>query len=244
MNNVWTIYRREFSAYFNSPIATIFILVFLVVMAFLFFVFYRFFSQPNPDLRSYFEILPLAFFIFIPAITMRLWSEEKRQGTIEMLMTLPVNSWEVVAGKFLAAYTIIGISLLLTVSVPISAAFVLDNMDGTALIANYVGAFLVAGVYIAIGGWISACTENQVVAFVLSVVACFLVCFMGWPNVIDWINRNLWDGLGRIVGYFGVFFHYQKFAQGQVSAVNVVYALSMIGLFLGLNNFAVESRKY
>jgi len=244
MPNIWTIYRRELAAYFNSPIAYIFICAFLAIMAFFFFIFYRFFSQPNPDLRTYFEILPLAFFIFIPAITMRLWSEEKKQGTLEMLMTLPLKTWEVVVGKFLAAYSILTITLLLTIIVPLSTSFVLQNMDGQALVANYIGAFLIAGVYIAIGSWISALTREQTVAFVVSVVACALVCFMGFPNVIDWINRSVWDGMGRFVGYFGTFFHYQKFAQGQVSAVDVVYALGMIGLFLGLNNFAVESRKY
>ncbi len=243
MRNVLSVYRRESAAYFNSPIAYIFILAFLAIMAFFFFIFYRFFSQPNPDLRTYFEILPLAFLLFIPAITMRLWSEEKRQGTLELLMTFPVSTWEVVLAKFLASYTIVALSLLLTIVVPLSVSFVLP-LDGTALIASYVGAFLIAGVYIAIGSCISAMTENQIVAFVVAVVACALVCFMGFPNVIDWINRNLFDGLGRFVGYFGTFFHYQKFAQGQVGLLDVVYALSMIGLFLGLNNFFVESRKY
>ena len=243
MQNVWTIYRREFASSFNSPIAYIFISAFLAIMAFFFFIFYRFFSQQSPDLRIYFEILPLAFFVFIPAVTMRLWSEEKKQGTLEVLMTLPFKTWELVVGKFLAGYTIVGLTLLLTILLPISVSLVLP-LDGTALIASYTGAFLIAGVYIAIGCWLSALTENQVVAFVVAVLACALVCFMGFPNVIDWINKTLFDGLGRFVGYFGTFYHYQKFAQGQIAAVDVIYALSMIGLFLGLNNFAVESRKY
>jgi ABC-2 type transport system permease protein len=244
MRNVWTIYRREFAAYFNSPIAYIFICAFLAIMACFLFILYGFFSQATPDLRFYFEVLlPWMFAVFLPAITMRLWSEEKKQGTIEVLMTLPMRTWEVVLGKFLAGYTIMAISLLLTLVVPISVAFVLP-LDGKALIASYLGAFLIAGVYIAIGSWISALTENQIVAFMISVVACALVCFMGYPSFIDWMNRNVLHDLGRFVGYFGTFFHNQKFAQGQICAVDVVYALSMIGVFLGLNNFAVEGRKY
>ncbi len=243
MRNVWTIYRREFAAYFNSPIAYIFICAFPAIMAFFFFVVNRFFAQEHPDLRRYFEILPIAYFIFIPAITMRLWSEEKRQSTIEVLMTLPLKTWEVVAAKFLASYTIVAFCLLLTVLVPISVSFVLP-LDGSALVASYVGAFLIAGVYIAIGAWLSALTENQVVAFLGAMVASALLCFIGISTVTDWINKNVWDGLGRFVGYFGTYFHFEEFAKGQISAVGVVYALSMIGLFLGLNNLAVESRKY
>ena len=244
MRNVWTIYRREFAAYFNSPIAYIFIVGFLAIMGFLFFIFSRFFSQQNPDLRVYFELfMPIVFILFIPAITMRLWSEEKKQGTLEMLMTLPVNSWEVVAAKFLAAYTIIAVTLVLTLIVPISVAMVVENMDAKALFANYLGALLIAGIYIAIGSWISALTKDQVVAFVLATLACAIVCFVGYPHVVDWFNQNL-GGLGGFLVYFGVYFHNQKFAQGLVGAVDVVYALGMMGLFLGLNNFAVESRKY
>ena len=178
---------------------------------------------------------------------MRLWSEEKKQGTLEMLITFPVKSWEVVGAKFLAAYTILAVSLILTGLVVPSPRGVLPREHGLDRRSSPTtfGAFLIAGVYIAIGAWISALTENQVVAFIVSILACFLLCFLGLAarDRLD-RKRNLWDGLGRFVGYFGVYFHYQKFAQGQVSAVDVVYTLGMIGLFLGLNNFAVESRKY
>lgn len=243
MRNVLTIYRRECAASFNSPIAYIFICAFLAIMAFLFFIFLRFFSQQSPDLRSYFFLAPMAFFVFVPAVTMRLWSEEKRQGTLEFLMTLPFRTWELVTAKFLAAYTILAACLLLTVAVPLSISFVLP-IDGQALVASYLGAFLIAGVYIALGAWISALTENQIVAFMISVVVCAVFCFMGWDQVMEWIDKNVSKGLGQFLGYFGTTYHYRKFEQGQVSAVDVVYALSMIGLFLGLNNFAVERRKY
>ncbi len=243
MHNFWTIYRREFSASFNSPIAYIFIFLFLAMMAFIFFVLQGFFARPNPEVRGYFDLLPWTLIIFIPAITMRLWSEEKKQGTIELLMTLPMKTWELVLGKFLAGYSIVAMSILLTLLLPITVSWV-AQIDSTALVAAYVGALLIAGVYIAIGSWISALTENQIVAFLFAVVACALVFFMGFPQVSDWANKTPFGGLGRFVSYFGTSVHYQKFAQGQVTAVDVVYSLSMIGLFLGLNNFAVEGRKY
>jgi gliding motility-associated transport system permease protein len=243
MRNVCTIYRREFAAYFNSPIAYIFICAILAIMSFFFFAVNQFFAQPTPDLRYYFTMLPIAFFIFIPAITMRLWSEEKRQSTIEMLMTLPLNTWEVVVGKFLASYTIVAIYILLTIALPVSLAFVLP-LDGMALVACYLGTLLMAGVFIAIGSWISALTENQVVAFLVASVVCAVVCLLGIPSVIDWIDKSLWHGLGKFIGYFGTFFHYDQFVKGQIGMVGVIYCLSMIGLFLGLNNLAVESRKY
>ena len=243
MRNVWTIYRREFASYFNSPIAYIFICAILAIMAFFFFAVNQFFAQPNPDLRYYFTMLPIAFFIFIPAITMRLWSEEKKQSTIEMLMTLPLNTWEVVVGKFLASYTIVTIYILLTILLPATLTFVLP-LDGTALVATYLGTLLMAGVFIAIGSWISALTENQVVAFLVGSVVCAVVCLLGIPSVIDWIDKSVFPGLGKFIGYFGTFFHYDQFVKGQIRLVGVIYCLSMIGLFLGLNNLAVESRKY
>src|SRR5262245_3920649 len=120
MRNIWTIYRRELLGYFTSPIAYIFICAFLVVMGVYFFLLTDFFGQANPDLRNYFSVLPLTFALLIPAVTMRLWSEEKKAGTMEVLMTLPLKSWEVVLGKFLAGYTVILATILLTLTVPIS----------------------------------------------------------------------------------------------------------------------------
>ena len=244
MRNVWTIYRKECAAAFNSPIAYIFVVAFLVLMAFLFFVLNSFFKQPNPDPRLYFEYLPIVFSVLIPAVTMRFWSEERKQGTLELLMTLPFRAWEVVVGKFLAGYVVVALALALTFGVPVAVAPYLSDMDSSALLASYLGAFLMAGVYLAIGSWVSSLTENQIVAYMISVLACLFVCLMGFPPVMDWLKKNVAEQLGAFVGFFGTASHYAKFAQGQVSLSDVVYALSMMGLFLGLNNFTVESRKY
>lgn len=251
MHNLWNVYRRECSSYFTSPVAYIVIMAFLVVMSFLYFVFLRFFSQETPDFRPFFEhLFAFGFFSFvvIPAITMRLWSEEKKQGTVELLLTLPMRSWQVVLGKFFASYTVIVLAILLTVFVPISLSFVVDGMDWQAIVAMYIGLILMSGIYISLGCLISSLTENQVVAFVLTAVCAAILCFLGYPGVMNWIN-SIADQLGTFrlgtfLGNLGTFSHYQSFAKGLLSLVDVLYSLTMIALFVLLNNVAVEARKY
>ena len=242
MTNVWTIYRREMLSYFTSPIAYIFGIAFLVTLGVFFFLYNGFFMRANPELRFYFYILPLAFVLLIPAVTMRLWSEEKKAGTLEMLMTLPLKSWEVVLGKFMAGYSVILLTLLLTLTVPLTVALTVD-LDWGVVVTSYIGAFLLAGVYIALGAWISALTENQVVALLISMVFLFVLWGIGFPHVVDFFN-SMSNGLGRAIGWFGTSSHYESFIKGIVNPVDIVYALSLMAFFLILNNFAVEWRKY
>jgi ABC-2 type transport system permease protein len=242
MRNVLTIYRREIATYFNSPIAYIFIFLFVAILAFLFFFVNNFFGQQNPDLRGYFGFLPWAFFVFIPAVTMRLWSEEKRAGTIEILMTLPLKSWEIVIGKFLAGYTVIALSLLLTLIVPISVQSVLQ-LDWGLIFASYAGALAIAGVYIALGAWISTFTHNQIVALLIAVALSFLAVIIGVQPVILAINKVI-PGLGTFIGWFGTAYHFQDFARGLINPVGLIYAASVTAFFLVLNNVFVEARKY
>lgn len=243
MTNVLTIYRREMRSYFTSPIAYIFIVVFLVLMAVYFFFIARFFKSDNPDLRDYFIMLPFAFALLIPAVTMRLWSEEKKSGTVEILMTLPLRSWEVVLAKYLAAYTVIAIAILLTLSVPLSVSLVL-KLDWGSVIASYVGAFLLAALYAAIGAWLSALTVNQIVALLASIVLFFVLWGIGLPMVMENVNSYLGAAIGNAIGWFGTFYHYHDFAKGLLRLVHFVYALSLTAFFLILNNFAVEWRKF
>lgn len=246
MGNLLTIYRRECSSYFNSPIAYVMIVAFLLIMSLIFFPFLQFFSSQRPDFRSFFEhLLPFSFFslLFIPAITMRLWSEEKKQGTIELLLTLPLKTWEVVLAKFLAAYTIVALAVLFTLSVPLTIFMVLDQ-DWGAILANYLGVLLISGVYIALGACASAFTENQMIAFIVAVFFSSLVCFIGFPPVIKWFDENVINGLGTVLGSLGTFFHYQNFAKGLINPVDLVYIISMMTLFLIVNLVAVEARKY
>ncbi len=243
MSNTLTIYKRELGSYFTSPIAYIFICAFLVVMAVYFFLFNGFFQQQNPDLRSYFVAFPFAFALLIPAVTMRLWSEEKKSGTLEILMTLPFKSWEVVLGKFLAGYSVIALTLALTLTIPISVAFVLE-LDWGVVVSSYLGALLLAAVYVGVGSWISALTQNQIVALLAAMVILFVLWGIGIPQVMQAINTNIASGLGNTIGWFGTFYHFQEFAKGVPGLVHFVYAGGLTAFFLILNNFAVEWRKY
>lgn len=242
MGNFGTIFWRELRSYFSSPIAYMFICAFLVFMGVWFFLYVGFFTRPNPDMRMYFFMMPFSYAMLIPAVTMRLWSEEKRSGTVELLMTFPVKSWEVVLGKFFAAYAVMAITLALTVLVPLSVSTVV-SLDWGVIACSYVGALLLAAVYTAVGTWTSALTENQIVAFLLSMVLLFILAGIGYPHVVEQLNKVV-SGLGAGLGWFGTFYHFENFQKGLLHPVDVVYALSMTGFFLVLNHFAVEWRKF
>lgn len=229
-------------SYFTSPIAYIFICAFLVIMGIWFFFFNGFFRSSNPDLRSYFIAFPFTFAFLIPAVTMRLWSEERRSQTIEVLMTLPFKSWQVVVGKFFAGYTVMIITLLLTLFIPLSVTMVL-SLDWGVIATSYIGALLLAGVYTAVGTWTSALTENQIVAFLVAMVLLFAIAGIGLPGVMDDVD-NFIPGVGKALGWFSTFHQYEDFQKGLVNPVGIVYAASMMALFLILNHFAVEWRKY
>ncbi len=241
MGNLLTIYRREVRSYFTSPIAYIFVCVFLVLMGALFFFINQFFQQTSPDLRSYFQWLIFAFLLLVPPITMRLWSEEKKSGTMEILMTLPFRSWQVVLGKYFAGFTVVAATLLLTLVVPLSISLVLE-LDWGVIFTSYVGAFLMAAVYLAVGSWASAMTENQIVALLVSMVLLALLVTLGFPTVVDLLNELL--GIGTAISWFCAYPHYENFIRGLLNPVDFVYALSLTAFFLILTNFAVEWRKY
>jgi ABC-2 type transport system permease protein len=243
MRNIWTIYRREIGAYFDSPIAYIFIFLFLVLMAFIFFIVNDFFSMNYPDVRTYYALLPWVFAVFVPAVTMRLWSEEKRAGTIELLMTLPFRGWQIVLGKYFAALTVIVVALIPTVFVPWSVASV-TTIDWGVVFATYVGSIAIASVYIALGAWVSTFTHNQIVALLVSIATCFFIAFLGHPKVIDFLNEYVADRVGNFVGWFATYSHFQEFTRGLLNPVDVIYAASVTAFFLTLNNVFVEGRKY
>lgn len=242
MKNVWTIYRREIAAYFNSPIAYIIVVLFVMILSFIFFIINDFGGQTQPFIRGYFTLLPWVFAIFIPAVTMRLWAEEMRAGTIELLMTMPIKSWEIVVGKYLAAYTVILICLLFTLPAPLLAATAVTDVDWGALFSTYVGAAVIASVYIAFGAWISTFTHNQIVALLVSMIVLLVVSFVGFPPFTLYLNRLA--GLGNFLSWFGTYYHFQEFSRGLLNPVGFIYAGSVTVFFLVLNNMFVEGRKY
>ena len=237
MQNITAILKKEFRSYFNSPIAYIFITFFLGISAWLFFQ--NFFLVNQAEMRSFFGLMPWIFLFFIPAVTMKLWAEEKKIGTIEILMTLPIRDYEVVVGKFLASFALLAVTVLLTLVIPFSVMS-LGNPDMGTLITGYIGLLLMGGAYIAIGFFASTLTENQIIAFIIGIVVCLALLLIGE----DFVLFKTPNWLFPIFSYLGLGAHYSSILRGVLDSRDIIYYLSLIGFFLYLSTLAVESRKW
>ena len=241
MRNVLVVARRELAAYFATPVAVVFIVIFLALAGVLTFNLGNFFDRGQADLVPFFNFLPWVFLLLVPAITMRLWAEERRLGTVELLLTLPVTQGQAVLGKFLAAWAFCAIALLLTFPFPVTANL-LGRPDNGVILAGYAGALLVAGSFLAVGAALSAATKNQVIAFVLAVAVCFLFAVASYPLVTDFLNRNT-PVLAEVARRLSVVEHFQPFVRGIVSLRDLVFYGSFIGFWLFLNAVVIEGRK-
>ena len=237
MNSIGIIFRRELKSYFNSPVAYIVILAFLGITHWLFFR--TFFLANQSTLRPFFSLLPWIFLFLGPAITMRAWAEEKKLGTIEVLMTFPVREREAVLGKFLAAFLFMVIALGLTISLPLTVMFI-GYPDPGPILGGYLGACLLGGTYLAIGLFASSLTENQIVAFILAIVLCFVLLVIGE----DFVMFSLPAALVPVCAYMGLGTHFESIGRGVIDSRDIIYYLSIIGFFLFLNQLALESRKW
>jgi len=240
MQTIMTLCKKEFKAYFLSPIAYVFITVYLVVTNFLFFQ--GFFLMNQADMRGYFALLPWIFLFFIPAITMRIWAEEKKMKTLELLLTWPVRDLDVVIGKFLASFFFLAIAILLSITVPITIA-ILGKPDFGPIIGGYLGALLMGGAYLAIGLWISSLTENQIVAFIGGVVITFAMFIIG-NQFVTMVLSGWASFLLPIFNYIGLGNHFDSIGRGVVDSRDILYYLLVIGFFLFLNVRSIESRKW
>ena len=187
-------------------------------------------------------MLPLFFLFFVPAVTMRLWSEERKVGTYEILFTLPMKTSQVVLGKFLAGYVFLTITILLTCTIPITIA-ALSNPDWGPIIGAYLGAILLGGVYLSVGAFASSITENQIVAFIIGVSLSFILLIIGFPSITMFISSAS-PGLAGFFGYIGVTTHFENISKGILDSKDIVYYFSMMFFFLLLNNYQLESKKY
>lgn len=230
------LFKKELSHYFNSPIAYIFIGVFLIVSNWLFFS--SFFLIGQISMRSFFLILPWVFLFLAPAITMRLWSEEEKTGTLEVLLTLPITSAQALLAKFLGALAFLAIALACSFTVPISLAF-LGDLDWGPVVGGYLGALFLGGAYIALGQFISSLTRNQIIAFVLGVAACFGFFVIGSPIVVDRVPNFIQP----FMQFLGLGSHFYNISKGVIDSKDLVYYGSFIFLFLWLNFLKLESRK-
>ena len=234
-SNVGTIFQKELRSYFNSAVAYVVIVVFLAIVGWMYTS--SMFLINVASLRLLFEWIPLVFLFVVPAVTMRLLAEEKKAGTIELLTTKPLHDWEIVAGKFLAAWALIGIALLPTLIYYITIAF-LGDIDNGPVIGGYLGLLLMAGVYVSIGLLASSLTENQIVAFIVGLLLMFAFYMM--DKVLIFVP----DFMTSVVEYLGIDFHFSNIARGVIDSRDIVYFGSLLGFTLYLSVVSLEKHKW
>lgn len=242
MKNIIAIMKREMYGYFSTPVAYVFIVIFLFLTGIFTFYIGGFYERGQADLEPFFRFHPWLYLFLIPAISMRLWSEERKSGTIELLMTLPISIEEAVAGKFLAAWLFSGIALVLTFPMWVTVNY-LGEPDNTVIFAGYLGSFLMAGGFLAIGSCISALTKNQVIAFVISVVICFLFILSGFPLVLDFFSGWAPQILINAVASLSFLTHFDSIQKGVIDFRDMVYFAVMIVFWLYANIVTIEAKK-
>jgi ABC-2 type transport system permease protein len=227
--HIWTIAKRELNSYFASPVAYVFIVIFLLLTGFFTFMIGGFFERGEASLKdSFFVWHPWLYLFLVPAVGMRLWSEERRMGTLELLLTMPITPWQAIVGKFLASWLFLALALALTFPVVMTVNY-LGSPDNGVILGGYVGSLMLAGGYLAISAMTSAMTRNQVISFILSVVICLFLILCGWPPVTDLLVRWAKPGLVDFVAGFSVMPHFEGFQRGVLDTRDVVFFLSIIG---------------
>ena len=242
MNNLLAILRRELVGYFQTPVAYVFIMIFLLLSGALSFYLGNFYEREQADLSAFFTFHPWLYLFLVPAISMRLWAEERKTGSIELLMTLPVTVPEAVLGKFLAAWIFTGIALLLTFPIWLTVNY-LGDPDNGIILGAYLGSFLMAGGFMAIGACISATTRNQVVAFILSLVTCFLFLLSGFPLVLDFFQLWLPQAVVDTIASLSFLTHFSSINKGVIDLRDLSYFLILISVWLYANVIVVRARK-
>lgn len=236
-----TVARRELAGYFATPVAYVFIVIFLMLAGALTFTLGGFFQRGQADLGPFFTFVPWLFLFLVPALTMRLWAEERRLGTIELLLTLPLPQWQAVLGKFLAAWAFCAIALALTFPLVLTVNF-LGSPDNGVIAAGYLGCLLVAGAYLAVGAAMSAMTKNQVIAFVLAVAVCFLFAAAGSPVVTEFLSQRV-PALAEVARGLSITERFNNLTRGVVALRDVVFFASFMGFFLFANAVVIDHRK-
>ncbi|TNC81339.1 MAG: ABC transporter permease [Oleiphilus sp.] len=242
MNAVNVILKRELASYFATPVAYIFIIIFLMLAGVFTFYLGQFFERGQADLSAFFGFIPWLFIVLVPAVAMRLWSEERRSGTIELLMTLPITTFQVVIGKFLAAWFFVGLALALTFPLWVTVNY-LGEPDNGVILAGYLGSWFMSGGFLAIGSCLSATTKNQIVAFILTLVVCFVLVVAGFPIVQDvfsgWAPLWLVDGVSNI----SFLAHFNAISRGVIDLRDLVYFSVLIAAFLYATALVIDMKK-
>ena len=242
MSNIVTVFKRELSSYFATPLAYVFILIFLVLSGVFTFYLGGFFESGQANLAPFFNFHPWLYLFLVPAIAMRLWAEERKSGTIELLMTLPITRFDAVTGKFLAAWVFAGLALLLTFPMIITVNY-LGEPDNGAIITGYIGSWLLAGAYLAIGSCMSALAKNQVIAFILAVSVCFLFIVSGFPMVLDGFSGWAPQWLVDAVASLSFLTRFDAISKGVIDLRGLLYFLTLIAAWLAATAVVIDLKK-
>lgn len=242
MRQAWIITKRELYAYFATPMAFVFIAIFVAMTGAFTFYIGRLFDRNQASLETFFSFHPWLYLLLVPAVAMRLWAEERKSGTIEQLLTLPITTFEAVLGKFLAAWLFCGIALLLTFPMWLTVN-VLGAPDNAVVFVSYIGSFLMAGAFLAIGMCMSALTRNQIIAFIAGSVVCFLFTMSGLDLVLNFFRLWAPDAVVTTIASFSFLTRFEALSRGIIDIRDLIYFLSLISFWLFATVIAVETKK-
>jgi ABC-2 type transport system permease protein len=242
MRNIWIVFKREFTAYFTTPLAYVLIVVFTLLSLALTFYFGGFIEAGDASLKSFFSFHPWIYMIFGPAIGMRLWAEENRTGTTELLLTMPLSPWQAIVGKFLAAAATLAATLLCTVGIVITV-YRLGEPDGATIFSGYIGSYLIGLAAISLTCAFSAMTRNPITCLLLSVTVCLVLVLLGFGPIIDFLRGAKLNFLADVCNSMSFMWHQAELAAGNMTVQSLVYLLSFSGFFLFLTSVFIRSRR-
>ena len=240
--NIKAVMKRELGGYFTSPIAYVFLVIFLLLTGFFTFTVGNFFERGEASLVSFFTWHPWLYLFLVPAVGMRLWSEERRLGTLELLLTLPITTWQAIVGKFLASWLFLALALVLTFPVVITVNW-LGDPDNGVILAGYVGSLFLAGAYLAISCMTSAMTRNQVISFILSVMICLFLILAGYTPVTDLLARFANPIVVQVIASFSVMTHFEAFQRGVLDTRDIVFFLAVMGFALFTTGVIIRNQR-
>ena len=242
LRHILTIAKREVTGYFASPVAYVFIVIFLLLTGFFAFMVTGFFERGQANLTTFFLWHPWLYLFLVPAVGMRMWSEERRLGTIELLLTMPITPWQAIVGKFLASWLVLALALVLTFPIVITVNY-LGNPDNGVILASYAGSLLLSGAYLAITAMTSAMTRNQVVSFILSVVICLFLILAGWPPITNLLTQWASSWFVETIAAFSVMTHFDSIQKGVIDSRDVLFFLSVIVFCLFTTSVIIRAHR-